>query len=200
MLKNRDLPQEIKDKLMEIAISEMDRLDSIISDFLIYSRPKPPEKHLFCLSSTARDILQTFSTSEPHITVNATIKDDIYINADEEKIRQLLWNLLKNAKEAIEEKEGHDGTIEVSLQRDNPQKVVLTISDNGCGMTEDTLEKIFFPFFSTKDKGTGLGLSVVDRIVQEHNGKIIVESNPEKGTRFTIILPGDNNEGENSNS
>ncbi len=194
MLQQTELPEEARTKLMKIAIREMDRLNSIITDFLIYSRPKPPEKRHFCLSSIVKDILQTFMPSSQNIIVKTQIEDDIYIFADEEKVRQLLWNLLKNAKEAIEEKDTSTGEIKVILTRESSSKVKIIVSDNGAGMSEETIEKIFFPFFSTKEKGTGLGLSVVDRIVQEHNGKITVESTPDRGTAFTIILPLDSND------
>lgn len=195
MLKNRELPQEIKERLMDIAITEMDRLNTIITNFLTYSRPKPPAKKSFSLSGVVKDIVQTFGITEKSVQINLSIEEDVYIVADEERIRQMLWNLLKNAKEATEHTTASSPKIEVSLQRTPDDTVVLEISDNGPGIPDEIKDRIFFPFFSTKEKGTGLGLALVDRIVQEHNGKITLSSNEGQGTRFIITLPLNSYEG-----
>ncbi len=200
MLKDRTLPEELKDKLMNIAITEMERLNKIITDFLSYSRPRPPVKKEFSLSGLVRDMVQAFGMTEEKIRVEASIEEGIQIKADEEMLRQAIWNLLKNAKEAVMERSNGEPGIEVFLRRTSANTVSLTVSDNGPGIEDEIRKKIFFPFFSTKKQGTGLGLALVDRIIQEHNGKITVTSEKGKGTSFIISLPLDSDEGEDSHS
>jgi len=102
------------------------------------------------------------------------------------KINQVFLNLISNAIDAISEK----GTIWITTQIKN-HSLMISIKDTGCGMNADTLNKLFDPFFTTKPvgQGTGLGLSITYGIIQEHNGKIEVTSEPNKGTEFIIRLP-----------
>jgi signal transduction histidine kinase len=111
--------------------------------------------------------------------------------ADSQEISQVLINLIINASDALEEQGYGTLTLETDfLQRRN--EIVVSISDNGPGIKESNLEKIFQPYFTTKpkDKGTGLGLSLIRSIIEAHNGHIRVASKPDEGTRFTIHLPG----------
>lgn len=106
---------------------------------------------------------------------------------DRQRFQEALINLIINAIQAIGDKEG---TIEIESAQDADYKVI-TISDTGEGMPQDTLQRIFDPFFSTKEvgQGTGLGLYVVYGIIKEHKGAIRVESTPGEGTTFFIRLP-----------
>lgn len=101
------------------------------------------------------------------------------------KLRQVFINIFKNALEAI----GTNGNILVSSNIVEGQSVQLVISDSGCGMSKETVEKMFEPFFTTKDQGNGIGMMVTYDIIQEHNGKIHVTSEPDFGTTITITLP-----------
>jgi signal transduction histidine kinase len=103
---------------------------------------------------------------------------------DPEKIKQGLLNIVRNALEAMQE----GGTIHV-ITGSTGEYALLEISDNGPGIREEDLSQIFEPFFTCKGAGTGLGLSITQRIIEEHNGHIRVESTPEAETRFTIELP-----------
>jgi signal transduction histidine kinase len=103
---------------------------------------------------------------------------------DQDKMVQLLLNLVKNAYEAIEEK----GVVNLRLFRQNHQ-AILVVQDNGQGIPSDQLEKIFHPFYTTKESGTGLGLAICHKIVQDHQGTMGVESVLHQGTTFTITLP-----------
>jgi two-component system NtrC family sensor kinase len=110
------------------------------------------------------------------------------INVDVDKMKQVFFNLLLNSAHAIDE----DGYILLTSRYDKiNQLVTLTVDDNGCGVPPEAADKIFDPFFSTKDpgQGTGLGLSVSYGIIEDHNGEISMESVPGKGSRFTITLP-----------
>jgi two-component system sensor histidine kinase PilS (NtrC family) len=107
---------------------------------------------------------------------------------DPEYLRQILWNLLLNAADAINETTDQSGTISVNLYPVKSRTVRLEIIDNGCGMSADLVDVIFDPFFTTKSKGTGLGLSVVHRLVESYGGRIDFESEPGKGTKFVLEL------------
>jgi signal transduction histidine kinase len=109
-----------------------------------------------------------------------------YVVADLGQIHQVLVNLTVNSVQAMPE----GGILTISTYVEN-DKVVLRVEDTGLGMSEDVLEKIFVPFFTTKDvdEGTGLGLSVVEGIVTTHGGTINVNSSPGKGTAFEVLLP-----------
>lgn len=103
---------------------------------------------------------------------------------DKIKLEQVFLNLLKNAKEAVKE----DGTIFLSADKENAQ-LVIRCTDNGCGIPDDELDKIFDPFYSHKESGTGLGLSLSKRIVEAHGGTITASSSHKSGTVFTVTLP-----------
>ena len=109
---------------------------------------------------------------------------------NEGKIEQVLINLLINAGQAAD-KEDSTVRLEVRKSKENEDNLEVIVEDNGCGMEKDVLQQIFDPFFTTKgrDAGTGLGLSISQRIVEEHGGKILVESEKGRGSRFTVRLP-----------
>ncbi len=182
MLKEGVLPDETKKRLMEIAIKEMDRLNTIVSDFLMYSNPKPLEKRLVNLSEIVNSVVEMVNT-DTNITIEKDIQEDIYLMVDEYKIRQLIWNILINAVQASTP----GSIVRVSL-KDTGSFCNIKIRDYGEGIAENDLEKIFYPFFSTKKEGTGLGLAIAYRIVEEHGGKIEVQSTVGEGTEFSIYL------------
>jgi signal transduction histidine kinase len=98
-------------------------------------------------------------------------------------MRQVFWNLGTNAFEAME----NSGVLTVST-RNGPANVTISFSDTGSGISQSNIDKIFYPFFTTKESGTGLGLSIAYRIIEEHNGRLIVASRPGIKTTFEIIL------------
>ncbi len=190
MLKENTLPADTKKRLMEIAIKEMDRLNTIVSDFLMYSNPKPLEKKHTNLSSLVNSVCDMVATDR-NITIEKDIQPDVYMTVDENKIRQLMWNVLINAVQA-----SPDGAVvEVSL-KDIGFFCNIRVRDYGMGIKEEDREKIFYPFFSTKKEGTGLGLAISYRIVEEHQGKIEVKSSEGKGTEFSIYLKKDESDYE----
>jgi signal transduction histidine kinase len=116
--------------------------------------------------------------------------EEIVMYADPEQLEQVFINLFTNALEAME------GSGELTVRGvEEDHQVKITVSDTGRGMSEETVEKIFEPFFSTKDKGTGLGLAIVFNIIKRHRGDIGVESSEGKGTTFFITLPKNNGAG-----
>lgn len=124
-------------------------------------------------------------TSHTEITFSTLIANNLpSIQADPDKLQQVLDNLLRNAFEAISD----SGRISLEVTTDE-SVLFLTVSDNGCGITQEQMQQLFEPFVSFKKDGSGLGLAIAQRIIKAHHGTITVQSEPSSGTRFIICLP-----------
>ena len=185
------LGEEI-DQYIEVMEDSAMNAKHIVESLLKYSRPVPPKKEYIQLNETMQ---HTIGLIEPTIRMQGikletTLDSDIpKTMADESQISQVFLNILNNACQAIEKKE--HGIIAISSGMSVEKNILFCISDNGTGIPEENLTKIFDPFFSTKEvgKGTGLGLSVTYGIIQGHEGTIRVGSEPGKGCTFEIELP-----------
>ena len=202
-----DLPEDsaVRDHLEQI-LSCTNRATKLVKQILTFSRKdqQEQEKEPVQISSIVKEVLGMLRSSLP-----ATIKicrkieaDSSMVLADSTQIHQVLVNLCTNASHAMREA---DGMLEVSLKDVNLESetrignehlgpghyVKLSVSDSGCGMEKEVVERIFEPFFTTKkvNEGTGLGLSVVHGIIKSHDGAITVSSTPGEGTTFDIFLP-----------
>ncbi len=180
-------------QLMQIVLRESDRLDKIVSDFLAYARPSPAKMLEFdlvsWLSETVSLIRYSAEWSDAHEIVLDCPKTPLMLLADSNQLRQIVWNLARNALQAMPS----GGTLTISL-KDLPNQILeFSFVDTGVGMSESEMERIFEPFNSNRPGGTGLGMAIVYQIVSDHNGKITVESEPEKGTKISILLPNNKN-------
>lgn len=188
MLKENKVPPRHREKLMEIALSEMERLNNIITDFLTYSRPKPLEAKRVDIHALLREtlgLLNNVQKDRGTVSIRENFEGALILDADPQKIRQVFWNLGINALEAMEE----GGELVVETRR-NADSVTISFADTGSGIPPSDCEKIFYPFFTTKESGTGLGLAIAYRIIEEHGGRLNVSSVPGLKTTFEIILPG----------
>jgi two-component system sensor histidine kinase PilS (NtrC family) len=186
MLKEDTVGKGYKKKLMEIALKEMERLNRIITDFLTYSRPTPPELKRFELHSMLDETVELLKNVEQNkggISIRKDYSGMLEVNADPQKMRQVFWNFGINAIEAMPE----GGELIIST-RNTDRIVGITFKDSGVGIDGKDIERIFYPFFTTKEHGTGLGLSIAYSIIEEHKGSINVNSSPGVGTTFEIIL------------
>jgi two-component system sensor histidine kinase PilS (NtrC family) len=178
-------------RLLEIVLRETKRLDDLLRDFLMFARPKEPQRRETNLRELIEETVEVFrhSPGEDRKTFECALTD-LTAQVDPDQIRQILWNLLRNAADAV----SADGLIGVMLDRerryDGASLARLSVADDGPGVPNDVRERIFEPFFSTKEQGVGLGLATVLRIVEAHGGSIEVESPPAGGSRFTVWLPG----------
>ncbi len=187
MLKENNVHEKKSRRLMDIALHEMDRLNNIITDFLIYSNPTAANFKEVSLNGILRETIEMLKRSisdNGDVALGCECKDDIVIQADEDKLKQVFWNLGLNAIQSLND----GGEIVVSVNRMH-DSVKILFHDSGAGIEQGNLKKIFYPFFTTKTNGTGLGLAMVYRIVNEHSGKIKVQSTVGKGSAFEIILP-----------
>ncbi len=174
------------DKMLEISSRELDRLNEVINNFLLYSRIMPLQISNVYLKNLIDEVWFEISfTLEDRDRYNYTYEgDEIVFKGDPNQLRQVFLNLFLNSLDVLKEKEG--GNITVRATRDD-KGVVIEIEDDGGGIKEELINKIFDPFFTTKKSGTGLGLAIVYKIIDEHGGQIFVSNTP-KGAKFTIRL------------
>ena len=175
------------DKLIKIVLREADRLEALVSDFLLFARPPKGHPENVDFSKIISEVIELFQQDHKHsqISMVKDIATDIWIKIDSSHLRQILWNLLNNAAEALSIPE--QGEIKVKLASQDHQ-AVLKIYDNGQGIPWEILDSIFDPFFTTKSNGTGLGLSIAVRIIEHHNGRLYVDSTVNQGTTFTLVF------------
>ncbi len=179
-------------RLMDITLRETDRLNTLIKDFLGFARPPPNSYRQVDLSQTLRETVEVFKTSlrgRDSIVFSLSLPETLFVEMDCEKIKQVFWNLFNNALEAMPD----GGRLQVETISSNGlqvnKKIEIRVTDNGVGIDEGELTKIFDPFYTTKEEGTGLGLATVYRIIESHQGSIWVESAKGAETTFIIRLP-----------
>ena len=173
--------------LMEIILREIDRLDGLIDELLDYANPRPLRKTTFDLRRLIDETLQVFQRDRGIENLRLEVDGDekLELDADPEKMRQLLWNLIRNAADAAKEGGGH---IHVEAKADG-ENAVLVVHDNGPGIANVNLQRIFDPFYTTKSTGTGLGLAIVHSIVTDHGGTVRVDSEGGNGAAFRVEVP-----------
>ncbi len=176
-----------EDKLMQIILRETDRLKTIVNDIRLFSKPHTGNVVEIKMAEMIEETVRLFLNDpewKPSIHLQLNLDKDITILFDPTHFTQILWNLLKNAVQSINEK----GEITIRLQSSRNNKVYLTIEDTGMGIQPKDSNHIFDPFFTTKPEGTGLGLSILHRLIDANNGMIDFESTPGKGTIFTVVF------------
>ena len=176
-------------ELMEIVLRESDRLNRIITDFLTYARPR----QVSLVETDLREpLLETFALlrHSPEVTDGQVLEESVpdepvTAQADAEGIKQVFWNLSRNSLRAMPD----GGTLRAELERISSERVRITFSDTGRGMSPAQVERLFEPFSSSTSGGTGLGLSIVYQIIRDHGGTINVRSREGHGTTIAIELP-----------
>lgn len=188
ILGSKDKEDKTSTTLRGVVKKEADRLNQILTDFLIFARPEPPrvmETNLNEILNETVDMLSWDSQLMENIEVELDLDRGMKpLMLDQDQIRQVVWNILINSVQAM----GGSGILAIS-SRAMDEKAVIGIKDTGPGIDEKELERIFEPFYTTKQNGTGLGLSIVSRIVEAHGGRISVESKVGEWTRFTLEFP-----------
>lgn len=181
-------PDDPKKKYSRRILDEVTHLDGLVNSVLDLARPVTPSLDFVDLSTILDEALEVAISQkgEDGIKIDRRARRDLpLVLADRAQIRQVLVNILINAIEAME---GH-GTLTVrTKQFKEDREVSVQIIDSGPGMDTETVDRIFNPFFTTKDMGTGLGLSVCHKIVEAHDGRLEVESSPGSGATFTLFL------------
>lgn len=174
-------------QILEESNAEVARLNELMTTLLGYARPDQSEKEDVDLASE----LESMSTFLTPVMERDEIRFDLQVpgravvaRIDRDRFRQIMLNLLNNAREAA----GKGGEIQVSLH-DRDDEAHITVRDNGRGIPEADREKVFEPFYSTKETGTGLGLALVKAFVEEAGGTAACETNGRAGASFRVVLP-----------
>jgi signal transduction histidine kinase len=183
--KKGDLDQALKESMSYI-INEVENLRQIAQEFMEISRDTTLRKDPLDIAEVLEDTLRPYRKllSERIRFKIVTTGRDFRTRGDAAKLKTALRNIVANAVEAI----SHKGEVAVSVGREG-QNHRIVIRDTGSGMSRETIERIFDPYFSTKDSGTGLGLPIAKKIIEEHGGTIQVASETGAGTTVTIELP-----------
>ncbi len=179
--------------LMDIVVRETDRLNTIITDFLEYARPKTTQDDRIVLSSVLDETITLLKNSKEfvdNISISCNVDPMIIMRGDARRMRQVFWNFLINSCQAMPN--GGKMTISanpVSHDDEDSAWCEIIIADTGQGISPEHLAKIFDPFFTTKIGGTGLGLAIAYRIIEDHGGTIAVAAEEGRGTKFRILIP-----------
>ncbi len=187
---------DVNRPLLDLALRETERLNGIVSDFLQYARPRPLNLKQCDVTELVQDTIHLLEQTPEYggkiRFIRHLAPDGVVTMVDPDQMRQVCWNLGLNACQAMPD----GGTLVVATRRVAPpvggtegDSVEIVFEDNGPGIPEEHLHKIFYPFFTTKEGGTGLGLSLVHRIMDEHKGSVLVESVQGEGTCVKLTLP-----------
>lgn len=197
-------------RLMDIVVRETDRLNGLITDFLMYSRPSPPSIKRIAARAVLCEVAELLEGMRPeNIEIVVTAPDELCVQADPDQLRQVIWNLAVNGLDAMplggrlvldaHEQCAGDPSQAVGpgsrnegrgALRDGSVRVAIGVADTGEGMSPAVQERLFEPFFTTKRAGTGLGLATVYRIAESHGGSVEIDSELGAGTRIRVWLPG----------
>ena len=176
---------EIFVQCTDIVIEEVERLQRLVDEFHRFARMPHAERKLSDLNQVVQNVVNLYAESVENIQIKGSLALDLPpLSLDSEQITQALENLIQNAIEAIPD----GGTLNISTQLVNEEKIRIKIQDTGIGMSPETLAQIFAPYYTTKDTGTGLGMAIVQRIINDHDGEIFVESKEGIGTTVSIEL------------
>ena len=189
VLESNTPPDSVQADLMKIIMRESDRLNSIITNFLSYAKPKVGSFSEIDAGEAIRDTVKLLRHS-PDVTGNHVIKETlppnpVFVSADSTQLKQVFWNLARNSINAMPD----GGEISIRLETVPNNRVQFVFEDSGVGMSPEQVERLFEPFSNSTSGGTGLGLSIVYQIIRDHDGVINVKSFEGEGTVITIILP-----------
>ena len=183
---SEDKSQDLHE-LLDIARTEVSRLDLIITQFLSAIRPSEPTLVVEHVDDLLKETLNLIKQEiqDRNIIVSLDFPESVpEIKLDHNQIKQAFFNLIRNALQAMPD----GGALRIAISVSN-QFVSISFQDTGAGISSDELGQIFDPYHTTKEEGSGLGLMVVQRIIQDHGGEIDVVSKVGKGTSFTVLLP-----------
>jgi signal transduction histidine kinase len=184
-LLQRDVPEDDpRRRLVERILAGTKSLDRVVNELLEYTRPVEINAESVDVRSVVDAAIEFLPASPEGVELVNGVEPDTPLRADGHKLKQVLLNVLLNAVQSV----GESGRIEVSAESRNGH-VTISVRDSGAGIPPEDLDKVFMPFFTTREKGTGLGLAAASKIVESHGGRIEAETAPGEGAIFHIRLP-----------
>jgi two-component system sensor histidine kinase PilS (NtrC family) len=175
--------EDDESRMVRIVRREAERLDGLVSEFLTFARPAPPELRESDLRAIVQETVEAMAAGDA-ADIEVVAPDPVPLRCDPERIRQVLWNLLNNAVSSA----GAGSKVRVSAHHEGAF-ATLIVEDNGPGVPKESRGQIFEPFFTTRPRGTGLGLAVCHQIVSGHHGRLRVKDSDLGGARFDVALP-----------
>ncbi|WP_246941441.1 ATP-binding protein [Bacillus pinisoli] len=178
----------LEEKHFNIVFSELDRIDSILGEFLILAKPSATIYKEQDIKGLMTEVVTLISTQSilNNIEIHTSYDTELtLVNCEKNQVKQVFINLLKNSIEAMP----NGGEINVSIMEKEEGKVSISIVDQGKGIPEERISSLGEPFYTTKEKGTGLGLMTCFKIIESHEGRIFIESKVNQGTTIEIIMP-----------
>jgi two-component system, NtrC family, sensor histidine kinase PilS len=182
-------PPDAMKRLMGNVVKEADRLNELITQFLSFAKPRELKAKEADLSALVRSVVEMFRHEgvAANLHLDLFLADDLTAAIDEDQVRQVVWNLIRNASEAMTET---GGTLTIrTFEQDG--EAVLVVRDTGVGLPPEQARSVFDPFFTTKQGGSGLGLAIAYSIVESHGGSMSFQSQVGVGTEVTVRLPTD---------
>ncbi|WP_255301698.1 ATP-binding protein [Bacillus sp. AFS040349] len=179
--------KQYNEEYMNIVLNELDRVEDIIFEFLTLARSHQEKMETIKIDELLKQVIQLLQTQAILVNkeINFLVESNIPpVEGDSNKLKQVFFNIIQNALDAIDEK----GVVFVRLYS-NDSRVCMEFIDNGCGIPESRLESVGEPFYSTKEKGTGMGLMTSYKIIENHKGKIDIDSTVGEGTKVSVSLP-----------
>ncbi|MBW2416353.1 MAG: PAS domain S-box protein [Deltaproteobacteria bacterium] len=172
-------------RLLRIVGRETERLNRLVSDFLVYAGTRPVELERIELAPLLDEVAGLVAKGEhAGLPVEIDVPADAAVLGSPDQLRQVFWNLLLNAAQS----EPSDGRVRIRARAVDENRIEVEVSDRGRGIAPESLERIFEPFYTTRSKGTGLGLALVHRMVEAHGGQISVQSEVSQGTSVRLVL------------
>ena len=186
----------MQQRLMDITMREAERLNALVNEFLLFSRPEKAVDRSVEVNEVIEDTLEMLKNSPElsrPIRIEKTLSKNLWVRIDSQRLQQVIWNLVLNAVQEMKNSGRLSVATAIRTKRgsgDAQEKLAeISISDTGPGILPENQGKVFDPFFTTKDQGTGLGLTIVHRIVENYDGKIFLDSDGRSGTTFTLHFP-----------
>lgn len=173
-------------RYLDLTIEELDRINLLVKDFMSLAKPEKPQYGQIDIAHTLASISHLLypEAALRGISLEVIVPEhETWIWADENQIKQVILNLVQNALQACTIR--NSVTVFTSVDTDY---IEIHVVDDGCGMTQSQIDRVFQPFYTTKESGTGLGLAICKRIIDEHSGKIKIESTVGRGTTVRIQL------------
>lgn len=189
LLKGKFAEESSDNETAGLLVEQVERMNRTVSELLSFARPTPLQLERVSLKDILQDILRLMEAdaSNNNVSVQLDINPDLQdIAADRDRLNQVFINLLLNGIQAMDE----GGDLVVTAEnRSDGKSVEIRIKDTGCGISEEIMPQLFYPYFTTKASGTGIGLAISQKIINDHKGTINIDSAEGQGTTVTVMLP-----------